>query len=74
MTQDIIYSSVIQSVTDDSILLSLVSNTSSIISREMLSEIQGLKIENNVSIPGVRRRDKENVFICKRINMDNILI
>jgi hypothetical protein len=55
MTQDIVYSSMIQSVTDDNVILSLVSYTSSVISREMLRELQSLKIENNVSIPGVRR-------------------
>jgi hypothetical protein len=55
MTQDIAYSSAIQSVTDDSVIISLVSYTSSVISREMLRELQCLKIENNVSIPGVGR-------------------
>jgi hypothetical protein len=53
MMQDIVYSLKIQSVVDDSIILSLVSYTSSVISQEMLRELQSLKIENNVSIPGV---------------------
>jgi hypothetical protein len=44
MTQDIIYSSVIESVTDDGIIFGLVSNTLSIMLREMLSELQGLNI------------------------------
>jgi hypothetical protein len=52
MTHDIVYSSMIQSFTDDSVIISLVSYMLPIISREMLREIQGLKIENNVSIPG----------------------
>jgi hypothetical protein len=53
MTQDIVYSSVIQSVTEDSIILSLVPYMSLVISRVMLREIQSLKIENNISILGV---------------------
>jgi hypothetical protein len=74
MKQNIVYSLAIQSVTEDKLILSLVSYTSSVISRDMLRELQSLEIENNVSIPGVRRRDKETVFIRKRVNMNNILI
>jgi hypothetical protein len=55
MTQDIVYSSMIQSFADDNVILGLVSYTSLVISREMLRELQSLKIENNVSIPGVGR-------------------
>jgi hypothetical protein len=72
--RDIVYSSVIQIFTDNNVILSLVSYTSSVISQEMLKEIQGLKIENDVSILGVEQQDKENVFVHKQINMDNILI
>ena len=72
--QDIVYSSTIQSVSDNNVILVLVLYTPSIISQEMLRELQSLKIEKNVSIPGVKWRDKENVFVLKLINMDNILI
>ena len=71
--QDILYSLTIQSVVDDKVVLNSVLYRSLVISREMMREIQSLKIENNISIPGVRRRDKENVFTHKRIDMNNIL-
>jgi hypothetical protein len=74
MMHDVIYSLVIQNFSDDNVILILVSYRLSIISQEMLRELQCLKIENNVSILGVGRRDKENVSVRKRINMDNILI
>jgi hypothetical protein len=51
--QDIFYSSVMQSVIGDKVILSLVSYMPSVISREMLREIQSLNIENNISTPGV---------------------
>jgi hypothetical protein len=54
MTHDIVYSSAIQSVVYDKVIIRLVSYTSSVISQEMLREIQSLNIENNVSIPRVR--------------------
>jgi hypothetical protein len=53
MTHDIVYSSMIESVVDDKIILRLVSYTPSIISREMPREIQNLNIEKNISILGV---------------------
>jgi hypothetical protein len=74
MTQDIVYYSTIQRVVNGSLIISLVSYTPSVISQEMLRELQGLKIENDVSIQGVERQDKENVFVRKQINMYNILI
>jgi hypothetical protein len=40
---------------DDSVFLSLVSYMPSVISREILRKLKSLKIENNVSILGVRR-------------------
>jgi hypothetical protein len=55
MTHNIIYSSTIQSVADDNIILISVLYTSSVILPEMLRGLQSLKIENNVSIPGVER-------------------
>jgi hypothetical protein len=53
MMQDNVYSSVIQSVVEDNVILSLISYTSSVILQEMLRELQSLKIENNVSMPGI---------------------
>jgi hypothetical protein len=52
-TQDIIYVSEIQSVIDDKVVLNLISYTPSIISRKVLRELQGFKIDQNVSIPRV---------------------
>jgi hypothetical protein len=53
MTQDIIYALMIQSFTNDEVFFSLISYASSIVSQQMLRELQGLKIDKNVSIPGV---------------------
>jgi hypothetical protein len=64
MMQDIVYSSMIQSVVDDKVVLILVLYTLSVISREMLRELQSLKIEN-VSIPGVRHETRK---ICSSTN------
>jgi hypothetical protein len=54
MMQDIIYAPVIQSVVDEKVVLSLIPYTSSIISQKMLRELQGLNIDQNVSIPWVQ--------------------
>jgi hypothetical protein len=53
ITQDIIYALTIQSVVDDKVVLSLISYASSIISQNMLSELQGLNVDQNISILGV---------------------
>jgi hypothetical protein len=47
------YPPTIQSVASNKVVLILVSYASSIISRNMLREIQGLKIDHDISILGV---------------------
>jgi hypothetical protein len=51
--QDIIYASVIQSVVDDKVVLSLIPYTLLIVSQKVLRELQSFKIDQNVSMPGV---------------------
>jgi hypothetical protein len=53
--QDIIYALEIQIFIDYKVVISLISYVSLIFSQKMLRELQGLKIDKNVSIPGVRR-------------------
>jgi hypothetical protein len=62
-SKDGIDSASIENVSNEEIVGGLMANASSIISREVRPKLLCLKVDEEVSIPWVIRRDEEEVFI-----------
>ena len=58
----------IQSVTEDEITARVVTDASTLFSRDVWLKMLGLKVEENVSIPRVRGADEEERLIRKRVS------
>ena len=73
-SKDGVNTTAIQGVVDDKITTRVVTNTSTLFTRNVRLKTLGLKVKENVSILGVRGADEEERLIRKRVSRFNVFI